>query len=501
MNSFRPKSLALLLILGLSSPLQAGQPAYVAGKFYPADKHQLETDIAKYMQGSGMEMGHPRILLVPHAGYEFSGSVAGRAFREIQKKTYEVVIILGTAHQKAVTGAVLDPEGEFETPLGKAAVDAETSLRLLTLSKKILPDPAAFQNEHSVEATLPFIQQSLLYFKIVPLLMSVPDLPSAKEIGEAIATVMKENELKGRRTLLVISSDLSHYPSQEYASLSDNTVLKQIETVNPEGLFQKSQELLAQSIPNLVTTMCGEAGMLAGLYAAQKMGIKKASIVSQATSADSAQGDANKVVGYASALFYDAPAEEVKAAPIHQEKNPVLTDAHKKDLLKASRQVLQEYLETGEARTSLKIEDEVLNKPRAVFVTLRKNGELRGCVGTTFPKFPLKQGVLYYATAAATQDSRFPPVKKEELKDLKIEISILSSQKPVPGPEAVKEGDGVIMLLNGKHGLLLPEVWKEFKFTKDQFMAALAEKAGLPADSWKNPATKFFIFSTDTFAE
>lgn len=500
-----PKKLVFLFIpvCLLTTNLHAGQPTYVAGKFYPAGKSELETQVNKFMEGEGLQRGRPRILIVPHAGYEFSGAIAGRAFREIREKDYEVVILLGVAHQHPISGAVLDPEGSFETPLGKIPVDAGTSLRLLTLTQKVRPNPAAFQNEHSLEVQLPFLQRALLYFKIVPLLMQQPDLKTAQEIGEAIATVMKENETAGKRTLLVVSTDFSHYPSREDALLSDSAMLKPIEAVDPQGLFRESREMMRKKIPNLATTMCGEAGVLAGLYAAKSLGILKASVLAQSTSADSKSGDASRVVGYAAAAFYDAPADMQKKAAQESTAFPALRESQKKELLQAARASVKEYLETGKALGSLHVKDEAFNKPEAVFVTLRKNGELRGCVGTTYPKFPLKQAVIYYAVAAATQDPRFPPVQKEEYDSLRFEVSILSPQKRVPGPEAIEPGRDGVVLIQGNHvGLLLPEVWKTTGWTKEQFLNELAsQKAGLKDDAWKDPSAKLYTFTTQSFGE
>ena len=481
---------SILILPFFASLLWAGQPPQVAGSFYPAGRKELGILADQFLGAAESSAANPpQILIAPHAGYDYSGAVAGRAFREIKGKSYEVVIVLGVAHQAEVpsAGAAMDPKGFFETPLGKIPVDQETAARLLALTPKIQPLPQAFQGEHSVEVELPFLQRTLPDFKIVPLVMNRPDLAAAKEVGEAIASVIKENEIAGKRTLLVVSTDFSHYPSRGEAQVSDAAMIPYIESVDPEGLFAESQTIMNKKIPNLVTVMCGEAGVLAGLYTAKALGISKGRLLSHATSGDVAGGDKSRVVGYAAFVFYPAGS---------------LTEEQKKQLLQTARKSLKEYFETGKTLGSSKGADEFSDKPQAVFVTLRENGELRGCVGTVSPQFPLKQAVMEYAIAAATQDPRFPPVEKEEWDKLKIEISILSPQRLVSGPDAIVPGLGVVLIQGNHTGIFLPEVWKETGWSKEKFLSELAsQKAGLPADAWKDPKTKLYVFTAAAFSE
>jgi AmmeMemoRadiSam system protein B/AmmeMemoRadiSam system protein A len=499
---FHTQSFLILTILLVPAPIHAGQKAGVAGEFYPADKAALEKQVDEALGSIAPSPARPKILIVPHAGYQFSGPVAGRAYREIKGKSYDTVILLGTAHVKKVFGAALDPEGVFETPLGAVPVDPETSLRLLTLTKKIQANPVAFQGEHSIETQLPFLQRSLLIFKIVPLLMQTADLETAQEVGKALAAVIKENEAAGKRTLLVLSTDFAHYPNSKDAMLSDAALLKAIEAVDPEMLSRESAALMEKKIPNLMTPMCGQGAVTAGLFAAKELGISKAEVLMQGTSGDSKKSNTDRVVSYAAAVFYGAPGETLVQKPEEKTAAPVTTDLQKQ-LLASAREAVRDYLKTGKARGTLKVEDEALNKPQAVFVSLHKHGKLRGSVGTTYPKFPLKQAVVYYAIAAATQDKRFPPVTLEELESLQFEISIVSPQKQVLGPEAIEPGrDGVVMMQGNKVGLLMPQVWEETGWTKEQFLSELArQKAGLEPDAWKDPETKLYTFTTETFVE
>lgn len=481
----------LILLIGGPGMLFA-QQAQVAGSFYPEDAPELERQLTQFLETSLTPTQSPRILLVPHAGYDYSGSTAGTGYQLIPEKAASTVIVLGVAHQysRIIEGALLIPEGHFETPLGKIEIDANTTKRLMEISKNIQSGPTAFFREHSVEVELPFLQKKLPGFQLVPLVMNKPDLAYAKEVGEAIAQVMRENEKEGKKTLLVISSDLAHYPTLMNAEISDAAMLKYIESADPEGLFNASQAMMQKGIPDLLTTMCGEAGVLAGLFAAKALGISGGKILRHTTSASAAAGDPGRVVGYAAAVFYDAPAEII------------LTTEEKKTLLEFARASVKAAVEKKQDLEIPKGISGAFEIPRAVFVTIRKKGELRGCIGSTGPVWPLAKAVQYYAKEAAFEDPRFSPVTADELDSLSFEISILSPRKQVRDASLIQPGIGVVLAQGSRMGVFLPLVWKETGWDKETFLNELAsQKAGLPKDAWKDPRTELYTFTADTFEE
>lgn len=178
-----------------------------------------------------------------------------------------------------------------------------------------------------------------------------------------------------------------------------------------------------------------------------------------------------------------------------------ISEANQKILLSLARKAIEEYLKTGNV-LEYKTDDKELLTPSAVFVTLTKKGQLRGCIGTTFPQHPLYQAVINMAIAAATEDPRFPPVNLDELKDIKIEISILSPLKRVFSYKDIKEKvHGVVVRREGRSGLFLPQVWEQLP-KKEEFLSQLCwGKAGLPPNAWQDPKTELYIFTVFAFEE
>ncbi len=494
----------LLFLMALAQPCAAGQPSYVAGQFYPDQASELAPMVEFYLGAPRPGGEPPQALVVPHAGYPFSGRVAGAGFREVAGSDIRVVILVGLAHRYPVVAAAIDPSGSFETPFGPVEVDTATAQRLLASTSLIQAQPEAFAGEHSVEVELPFLQKALSSFKIVPMLMQDPDLEEAKIIGGALAAAVRDNEARGVRTLLVASTDLSHFPRDVDARRSDEAVLKHIAAVDPEGLFQEAKAQLAKEISNLETAICGQAGTLAVLYAARALGATSGRIVDRATSADALSGDMERVVGYG-AVAIDRPRAEAsaKAQPGTAQAAGPMTAEQEAKLLADARRSLAEFLKAGTPPAFEPSDEPALREPAAVFVTLKKNGDLRGCIGTTVPTMPLEEAVRQYAIAAGTQDPRFPRVTSEELEALSLEISILSPPHRVSGPGEIRPGeDGVVLIRGEQSGLFLPQVWHETGWAIEQFLSELAgQKAGLPPDAWKDPATQLYTFTVHAFED
>ncbi len=503
------RKIVCILILGLglggsNRMVFADHPAYVAGQFYPDNPLELKAEVQGFLTGAEAPKGFsPAILMVPHAGYIYSGAVAGHAFHQIQGKNYPLVILIAVAHRYPVSGAATQIEGAFHTPLGAVSVDTQAVRRLMELSPSVTELPGAFYQEHSLEVELPFLQVALDQFKIVPLLMTRPDLASAQDVGDAVAALVQEKAKQGIRTLIVVSSDFAHYPKVEDAKKSDLKMVDEILKVSPEGLHETSLDLMRQGIPNLETTACGEAGLLAGLYAARSLGELKPELLQHATSAESSEGSADRTVGYASVVFYQKDSAALIPQKAVETPALKLSDEDKKKLLQLARKSVEDHVLSKKKGNQKGFEDLQFRIPKAVFVTLTKHGELRGCIGTLVSQMPLVQAVQNYAVLAATEDPRFSPVNAAELKELSYEISILTEAVKVKDAASIRPKiDGVILTRGPRQGVFLPQVWEETGWTKEEFLSQLAsQKAGLPRDAWQDPKTELFVFQVEAFSE
>lgn len=468
----------------------APRPAAVAGQFYPGDPAQLartvDAALAAAIAPSGLK-GPVIAVLVPHAGYEFSADVAAQSYKVVAD-AYDTVVVLGTAHHVAVPAAALDTEDPFETPLGPVPLDLKL-IKLLLKDPLFQDMPEAHAQEHSIEVQLPFLQRRLKPgFRLVPIIMNVSDEDVARRVGQVLARA-----LKGRKALLVLSSDLSHYPPAETAEKVDATTLLALKSMDPDRFWLTERLMLARGEKNLVCAYCGDSAVLAGLVAARALGADRAVLLRHANSGSTFHGDAGRVVGYAAMAFTRSGKPSATTAR--------LTQAQRTKLLSRARRVVAETLDGKKPELELS-NDPALNLPAAVFVTLTKGGALRGCVGTTEPRLPLSDAVAASALSAAFDDHRFAPVAKEELPALHFEISILSPSRRVAGSKDVVEGrDGVTLGSGGHFGLFLPQVWEQIPGKADFLSELCSQKAGLPRDCWRDPATEIRVFSVESFSE
>lgn len=470
-----------------AAPAGAREPV-VAGQFYPADPGELARTVDKYLSRSGVKKpaGEAVAVLAPHAGYEYSGAMAGLAYKFIAD-SYDTVVILATGHTEGVKGAALLGSDSYQTPLGKVLPDRELAAALMKASPLFEDRPSAHAREHAVEVQLPFLQRRLKRpFKLLAATLNTDDPAARKEIGTALAAA-----LKGKKALLVISADFSHYPRRADAAASDGALRLAIESLDPELFRTAAQFIARKKIPGLDTCACGEAAIEAGLRAARLLGARSFRTLKISDSyTENPRPGPDRVVGYISGLFLKSG----KPASLALDK------AQKGVLLKEARLTLENYFGDIPPTEGLAA-DPRLNLPGAAFVTLTKAGRLRGCVGTVEPAMPLADAVRYGAYSAALRDGRFPPVEKGELPEIKIEISVLSPMAPT-APGAIKPHEhGVLLVSNGKSGLFLPQVWEQIP-GKEEFMGELCEqKAGLPRNCWQDPAARLYSFTVDSFEE
>jgi len=453
----------------------------VAGSFYPGDKAALSKMIDGFFEKADLLKidGSINAIIVPHAGYVYSGQVAAYAYKALIGEKIDTVILIGNSHQEYFDGASVFAKGYFRTPLGDIEIDEDFAKKLMDSSDKIYFKESAHQQEHSLEVQLPFLQKVLKDFKVVPIILG-----NKSDSVDILINALKN--LINEKTLIVVSSDLSHYPKYEDAKYSDNKVIEAILTGKRENLVKTIADLKRQGINNLQTCACGQDAIevVMGL-----LGGAEIKLLKYANSGD-ITGEKSQVVGYASIVFV-VPSTSSGLLLKQQQR-----------LLEIAKQAVENYVKKEK---TIKIEEnnESLNEPLGVFVTLKKNEELRGCIGTFEPKTPLYENVIEMAIAAATQDPRFNPVKEDELKDLEYEISVLSPLKKVDSYKDVEIGKHGVQIKKGsRSGVFLPQVATENNWGRDEFLSILcSQKAGLPSDCWKDSETEIYVFTAQVFGD
>ena len=455
--------------------------AQVAGQFYPDDSAELAALVGKLLahQPEPVSPQKPRILIVPHAGYQYSGPIAANGFRQLQGHAYEGVVVVGFTHRLPFDGSSVDTREAYETPLGELAVDQEAVAVLQTYPGIHHVEEAHASGEHSLEVELPFLQVALKRLRIVPILMGGARLEDAEQLAEALAALSRLGDY-----LFVFSTDLSHYHPYEEAEMIDERTINAILFETPQAvhrLFERRQ-----------VEACGRGPIVTSLLLAQKLGHVKRSLLYRANSGDTA-GDPSRVVGYAAIGMFDRPAAsasrlsaEAGAALVHAARDTLERSLRKRDG-PAPSLALERYPE--------------LSRASGVFVTLRKQGQLRGCIGRIQTSEPLAKTVPVVALEAALRDARFAPVGADELSELRVEVSVLTPPVKLADPTEVVAGrDGVILEAEGRRGVFLPQVWEETGWTREEFLRELAsQKAGLPPDAWRQAS--LYVFQDQIFEE
>jgi AmmeMemoRadiSam system protein B/AmmeMemoRadiSam system protein A len=481
------------------SPADIRNPA-VAGQFYPEDPGELGRAVRYYLDDAVVRsIESPVALIVPHAGYVFSGQIAADAFKQVEGKAISTVIILGTNHTTAgFNGASIWPRGAFRTPLGDALIDEDMAEKLMAANDKITFRRELHTREHSIEVQVPFIQTVLPNAKIVPMVIGSADLDICRTLGHAIASVAKSKPV-----LIVASSDLSHYPTHDGAVLSDTHVLQAVTSMEPLRVIQTISEEMNRGTQGLSTCACGEGPILTAMVAAKELDATHAIVVSHANSGDTPLGEMDRVVGYGAVILARGQGETDVSAltPIEptSAKTP-LSAEQKRYLLDLARRTIDRYLTTSTVPLA-RPKDAALYAKRGAFVTLTDHGRLRGCIGHMVEDQPFCQVVSAMALQAAFNDRRFQPVTEAEWKNLSIEISALTPYQKIDSPDRIVIGrDGVLLRKGGYSAVYLPQVATEQGWNRDEMLMHLCEKAGLTGDCWKKD-TEFFIFQAEVFHE
>jgi AmmeMemoRadiSam system protein B/AmmeMemoRadiSam system protein A len=484
------------------------------GMWFPGDPAQLATMVDSYLADAKKDAekieGEPIALIVPHAGYIYSGWVAAYAYRQIEGLEYDTVVVIGDTHAgRGTTPIAVWARGAYETPLGAVPVDEEVSTALLAADSRILFDRAGHESEHPVENQIPFLQRALSGdFKVVPIVLHDDSLEVAELLSQALVEALAD-----RKALIVASTDLAHWPAYDDARASDAAMLAAVETLDPQVLLDTDREWMGKGIPNLATTMCSKGSVLTAMLAAPQLGANQVTVLKYANSGDVPIGDRSQVVGYGAVMFWRresnrsaersrSPTSVVMPTPPSSVTEALPLNAEdKEELLTIARQTIAHFLETG-GFPHILVTQPALLQERGAFVTLKKHGELRGCIGHLIGDRPLYLVVQNVAVSAAVADQRFPPVTEEELSDLEIEISVLSPLKQVESVDQIQVGlHGVIIRRGLNQAVYLPQVAPEQGWGREEMLQNLCLKAGLSKDEWKKEGTRFYVFTAEVFGE
>jgi len=471
----------LLFLLTPNSFPQEIKKYEFAGLFYPLDKDELNRTIDRFMSQAIVPDIKGQILgiICPHAGYIYSGPIAAYSYKSVEGRLFDTVILLGPSHRYYFEGVSVYPEGFFDTPFGKLEIDKDMAGQLNSLSF-VKFETKFFYGEHSLEVQLPFLVKVLPRCKIVPMLFGRLDFEQMKTLADNLASLAKK-----KRILLVVSTDLSHFHPYSQAKGIDLETIKYIEDNNASWLWRSVQmgEQRACGILSVITF---------ALYMKEQGG--NTQIIKYANSGDTA-GDESRVVGYVSAVGY------VKKRGVEKEGTMELTKEEKITLLNIARKTLEDFLK-DKKRPHFEVDSDRLKEKRAVFVTLKKLGELRGCIGRIVADTPLYETVSKVAIDSALNDPRFRPVMYEELKDIEIEISVMTPFEKIEGLEEIEVGKHGLMIKKGFYsGLLLPQVPTEYGWDKKTYLEHLCYKAGLESNAYKDKDTIIYKFSAEVFSE
>lgn len=474
--------------------------AVVAGSFYSDKpitlKAQLESLFAQSKPARSAD-GHIKAydnvlaIISPHAGYIYSGKVAASAYNQINPdKEYENIFVIGSSHKIMFRGASIYNCGDYITPLGKVKVNRKLANKLIDENDVFVFNKDAHSAEHSIEVQLPFLQYIMNKdFRIIPIVTGTQTLGEIRKIAEILAPYFNE------KNLFIISSDFSHYPKYDDALIVDKRTSDAILTNSAINLIDAINKNASANIENLATSLCGWPAVLILLNITERNSNIQAIHIDYQNSGD-ALSDKSRVVGYNSIVFVKKKNQDMS------ENQFILNNKEKEKLLQIARTTINDYLSTGEMPVIDKSElSSVLKTECGAFVTLHKDGALRGCIGRFTANEPLYVIVQKMAIAAATEDHRFSIVKKDEMKEIDLEISVLTPLRKIESIDEIEMGRHGIYIKKGlSSGTFLPQVAIETGWTKEEFLGYCARnKAGIGWNGWKD--ADIYIYEAFVFGE
>jgi AmmeMemoRadiSam system protein B/AmmeMemoRadiSam system protein A len=472
----------------------------VAGQFYTADPEALKSNIEDFIAVAepGEIDGTITAIISPHAGYTFSGGVAAYGYKLLIGKSYENVVVISPSHLEHFNFSAVFSGSAYATPLGKIAINSELCESIANESETIkISDRGHLSSsmgraEHALEVQLPFLQIVLNDFKLIPIVMGDQRYTIVEELGKSLGKV-----LKGKDALIIASTDLSHFHGDSEARKLDRVFMDKLEEFAPSELME--------AISSGQTEACGGGPTVATMIAARMLGANKCKVLAYANSGD-VTGDNSAVVGYTSGVLFeesqdDNPNNKDSKSNESDKNSNELTRDDKIFLLKMAREVIKAECE-GSTPDIPEPSSPIMKKLRGAFVTLKKNGQLRGCIGYIEAIKPLYQSVREMAVSAAFKDYRFTPVKLDEVSELEISISVLSPISKISDPSRVEVGKhGLIISKGGHRGLLLPQVPVEWNWDRETFLDQTCVKAGLPKGCWKDGKAIIEVFTANVFSE
>jgi AmmeMemoRadiSam system protein B/AmmeMemoRadiSam system protein A len=465
------------------------RPAAVAGSFYPADPAALTKMIDGFLaKATPPPLTGVVALVAPHAGYEYAGQVAAYSYALLKGRKFDRVVVIAPSHYESFGFASVYDGAAYTTPLGQVPVDRAFAAKLAAGSKLIRLSglghtPTPDKPEHALEDQLPFLQRVLGQFQLVPIVIGDQSYETCRALGLALAKL-----IPGTNTLIVASSDLSHYHPYNDAVRIDHKTLKAIE----EWDYLSMARNFDPSVN--VWEACGGYPIIAAMIASERLGASQAKVLDYANSGDTA-GDKTRVVGYGAVAFVKPQAGAGSA------EAPFSLSAREKDeLLKIARKSVETAVRDHKQYEYSPAGFDALAQERGAFVTLKEHGQLRGCIGYVSPFKPLYVTVRDVAAFAALRDTRFRPVSASELGALDYEISVLSPMRRVLDVKEIRVGrDGLIMKRGDIEGLLLPQVPVEEKWDRTTFLDETCYKAGLSKNCWQSADTDIFRFTALVF--
>ncbi|MDB4584331.1 AmmeMemoRadiSam system protein B, partial [Draconibacterium sp.] len=448
--------------------------AAVAGQFYPRSKNELSAELQKLFEqaeSTAKGKGVLQALISPHAGYIFSGKVAASAFNQIpEKANYKRVFVLASSHQFLFNGASVYCDGNYETPLGEIKVDRKLAEELTNSSVLFTNYPEAHYQEHSLEVQLPFLQYKLGGdFLLVPIILGTNKASDCQKIAKVLEPYFVDENL------FVISTDFSHYPNYYDAIDVDTKTAEAICSNQPGQLQTMLEKTKKERINNLATSLCGWTSILTLLYMTENREYSYFKIDYQNSGDAQIYGDKNRVVGYWSLAVYK------------KEDLFIISEQEQAEILDKTRQSITTFVETGKRS---KIQESntngILNEKTGVFVSIYVKNKLRGCMGGFAQEKTLNELVQRMSVSAAC-DARFDPIKKKELKNMEMEISVLSPLKKIKSIDEIELGKHGIYIEDGLNtGTFLPQVATKTGWSREEFLGRCSrDKAGLGWNGWK----------------
>jgi AmmeMemoRadiSam system protein B/AmmeMemoRadiSam system protein A len=477
---------ACFTAVGAANAKDIRKPVY-AGSFYPDTPEELKAIIKQLVnQVKPIHVKPPpysslRALIMPHAGYIYSGWTAAHISLVLKENQFKKVIVMGPDHRIGFEGGAISDASVYETPLGRIPMNKD-AVWLRQNKDLFRAIPVSDRFEHSVEVILPYLQYFLKKFEIVPVVLG-----QGMDLAEKVTAAF--DPLLDQTTLLVASSDLSHYLPYQEAVARDRETINMILNLNVDELLEREN------------AACGKTPILVVINMARRHNWHPL-LLHYSNSGDTA-GDRSKVVGYAAIAFYGGLSMKN-----HMDPPQSLNGRQGKILVKLARQTIEERLD----KRSIKVDpnamtDSVFNQKRGTFVTLTIDKQLRGCIGNLDSKDSIVDGIERNAVNAAFRDPRFPPLKAGELDRVDIEVSILTEPQPLKYRDSEDllsklrvNVDGVILRKGSASATFLPQVWAQLP-QPETFLSHLCTKAGLSSDAWKEGNLDILTYQVQCFEE